>query len=106
MYVTNAFSLNMAETLDTEFRVQFSPVTVEEAKTLSVENAIGHDDTARVVGSLLGKDGFQQGNRINVKLKAGESVLIAQYFGPRLPEGATTLPEGANIKFVLATILP
>jgi hypothetical protein len=26
------------------------------------------------------------------------TVHLGQYVGPRLPEGATTLPEGASIK--------
>jgi hypothetical protein len=29
----------------------------------------------------------------------GEGVLVAQYRGPRLPEGATELPEGATIEW-------
>jgi len=36
-------------------------------------------------------------NRVNVKLTG--PMVVAQYMGPRLPEGATTLPEGAKIEF-------
>jgi hypothetical protein len=31
-------------------------------------------------------------------------MLVAQYTGPRLPEGATTLPPGAKIRFILVLI--
>lgn len=36
-------------------------------------------------------------NRVNVQLHPGDSALVGQYTGPRLPEGATQLPEGARI---------
>lgn len=38
-------------------------------------------------------------NRVNVKLEPGVLILVGQYIGPRLPEGATTLPEGASIEW-------
>ena len=38
-------------------------------------------------------------NRVNVKLEPGVLILVGQYIGPRLPKGATTLPEGASIEW-------
>jgi hypothetical protein len=38
-------------------------------------------------------------NRISVTLNPRDSAIVAQYIGPRLPEGATQLPSGATIKF-------
>lgn len=66
------------------------------------ESAIGHADTARIVSGMLGVE--LPANRVNVKLAKGEKMIVAQYSGPRLPEGATTLPDGAKIEFVLVDV--
>lgn len=110
-YLVNAFSLNML-LFAVETTVKFTPLGLEEARAYSRANkltpAVGHADTARVVDGLLGLEA--QGEtpasygRINVSLVEGDEVLVAQYTGPRLPEGATTLPEGAVINFWLATV--
>jgi hypothetical protein len=49
---------------------------------------VGHEDTARILGVPF--------NRKSVKLREGDKLYVAQYDGPRLPEGATALPEGAK----------
>lgn len=61
------------------------------------ESAVGHADTAAVFADQLGLPILQ--NRISVKLKSGEFALIGQYIGPRLPEGAVALPEGATFEW-------
>jgi hypothetical protein len=43
-------------------------------------------------------------NRSNSKIDNEESVIVAQYVGPRLPEGAIELPEGATMKFIKVTV--
>lgn len=43
-------------------------------------------------------------NRASYTLVPGEKLLVAQYKGPRLPEGATKLPEGATIEFYLVLL--
>lgn len=96
MYISNAFSLSMVAPNST---IKVSPLTAEEVAMLPLESAIGHADTAKVVGSLLGVD--LPANRANISLKPGEKMVVAQYIGPRLPEGATQLPEGAKIEFRL-----
>jgi len=40
-------------------------------------------------------------SRPTVKLTAGDKAVVAQYIGPRLPEGATSLPEGSKVEFFL-----
>lgn len=62
-----------------------------------LESAVGHQDTANVLGVPM--------NRANVKLEKGDSVIVAQLQGGRLPEGSTTLPEGFSFKFLLVTVL-
>lgn len=87
MFLLNAFSLQM---------LQDFPATVrfEEVEKLheGLESAIGHQDTANVLGVPC--------NRVNVTLKKGDIAFVAQLQGGRLPEGSTTLPEGFSFKFL------
>jgi hypothetical protein len=62
-----------------------------------IVSAVGHADTARIFSEILGRE--VEPNRVSVQLKYGNSALIGQYVGPRLPEGATELPEGARIEW-------
>ena len=64
------------------------------------ESAVGHADTAAVFSKELGLPILA--NRVSVKLTDPETrALVGQYVGPRLPEGATRLPEGATIEWWL-----
>jgi hypothetical protein len=82
-------------------KLAFKEITAEEAKTklskFGFASGIGHADTANVVSSILGIE--VQVNRINITLEPTDELIVAQYIGPRLPEGATELPEGSTIKF-------
>ena len=62
-----------------------------------VISCIGHADTAVILGNILGAD--LPVNRTSVKLGKHDYILVGQYVGPRLPEGATELPEGATIEW-------
>jgi hypothetical protein len=86
VYVSNAFSLQMVKENDYN-------VKVNEVDSLpdGLVSAIGHSDTAKVLG--------YEPNRINVELQKGDVLYVAQLIGGRLPEGATTLPEGFSFKF-------
>jgi hypothetical protein len=80
-----------------------------EGKSMPVEivPAVGHMDTARVIADQLGLPVEKVYARVTVRLKGGfeepydrlEMALIGAYTGPRLPEGATKLPEGAAIEW-------
>lgn len=60
-------------------------------------SVIGHADTAKVLSSVIGREiAF---NRVSYTAEHGDRIYIAQYVGPRLPEGATELPEGATFRF-------
>ena len=103
MKILNAFSLNMLKSLDAS--IISEEISLDKAKGLAkagVESAVGHADTAAVFGSQLGVP--VPANRTTVSLETGDTVLIGQYQGPRLSEGATTLPEGATIKWCLVTV--
>ena len=101
-WILNAFSGNMIK--DFPVNVSFRGVGVEEAANLAngVQSAVGHADTAAVFSSVLGKP--VEMNRANVSLSAGDSVLVGQYSGPRLPEGCKELPEGATIKWLVVDV--
>ena len=86
MYLLNAFSLQM---VDAPCSIEITEV---EKLPQGLTSAIGHQDTANVLGVPM--------NRINVKLKRGDTAFVAQLIGGRLPEGATTLPEGFKFKYL------
>jgi hypothetical protein len=91
MYLLNAFSLQMINEFPTN-------VKFEEVDTIpnGLVSAIGHQDTANVLGVPM--------NRVNVSLSKGDVAYIAQLQGGRLPEGATTLPNGFTFKFIKVSI--
>lgn len=108
VYLGNAFSVQMLTELSEGWiPVTFQEISLDEAKEILADgftSAIGHADTAQVVSNLLGTD--VPANRISVELKElNDIIIIAQVMGGRLPEGATTIPEGMSIKFVKAQIM-
>lgn len=102
MFLLNAFSLNMLSAFPVD--VHIKEISLQEAKSLAVDttSAVGHPDTAHVFGNVLGTD--VPNNRVSVTLQKGEKALVGQYIGSRLQEGATLLPEGATIKWLLVTL--
>jgi len=106
MVVTNAISLNMVPPSYTDGGIIFRWIGLAEAQRLvreagQVVSAIGHADTARLVGQQLGVE--LPADRRNVLL-GDELTLVAQYVGPRLPEGATELPQGARIEYFVVRL--
>lgn len=109
IYVTNAFSINM---LPMTASLQFITITPEKViNWLCMEeftSAVGHTDTAMLIQNQLysvGGPGTADAigeipmNRISLQMKPEDILLVAQYSGPRLPEGVHVLPEGATIKW-------
>ena len=101
MYILNAFSLNM---LVGNADVIVREVSQKVAASLAPAcvSAVGHADTAAVFSSVLGVE--IPCNRATVAIKDGDVALVGQYSGPRLPEGATSLPEGATIKWMVVGV--
>ena len=101
MFLLNAFSLNM---LVGNADIVVREITKDVAASLAADcvSAVGHADTAAVFSNVLGVP--VPCNRATVALKPGDVALVGQYSGPRLSEGATSLPEGAAIKWVVVGV--
>jgi len=101
--VINAFSANMLSPEGAT--VAFDPLTLEQARAMAqgATSAVGHAETASVFGAVLGMD--LPMNRATVALSPGQRCLLGQYVGPRLPEGATSLPPGASIRWMQVAVV-
>ena len=101
MFILNAFSLNM---IVGNADISVREITKDVAASLAADctSAVGHADTAAVFSHVLGVE--IPCNRATVALKEGDVALVGQYSGPRLPEGATSLPEGATIKWLVVGV--
>jgi hypothetical protein len=100
MLLLNAFSLNM---LTSDATIRVTTVPVEKVRELPLTSAVGHADTAAVFADTLGVE--VPCNRQTVTLAAGQSAIVGQYRGPRLAEGATQLPPGATIQWMLIEVM-
>lgn len=104
VYLTNAFSLNMLSS--SESIIKIKEVSKEQAKNIlgnDYTNAIGHADLANIIANDLGID--ITANRITVTIQPKDTLVVAQYRGPRLAEGTTTLPDGAIIKYYVVEVI-
>lgn len=102
--LANALSLQMVELPAT---IVANPVSVEEVSKLLSANAnwisaVGHPDTAAVMSNMTGVE--IPANRVNVHLDPGDTLIVCQVMGGRLPEGSTTLPEGITLKWIKVTV--
>ena len=118
-YICNAFSINMLKDgayiqhADEAF-IRITRLEKDRARALihwlglgaqDLVPAIGHQDTARLVAQDLDVEDTWLYRRETVQLGKGDRALVAQYRGPRLPEGCTRLPEGARIEYYLVQVL-
>ncbi len=102
-YLGNAFSIQM---LKEGGRINIRPtgwnnefINSNQFRTKVLDgrkSIIGHKDLATVLGVEF--------NRENVELKPGDSLLVAQVIGGRLPEGTTVLPIGFDIEFFFVDV--
>ena len=105
--IANAFSLNMLTLGVGATDLQVCRVTPEYIRQEIEEvggftSIVGHADTDAVFSSLLGLD--VPCNRATFQLEEGHILFVGQYKGPHLPEGATSLPEGAKVEWAMVTI--
>ena len=103
--IGNSFSINMLSA-GAGTNLTFTPVDQELVKThiegKNIVSIVGHADTAAVFSTLLNLNISM--NRVSWKWDDDvEMLIVGQLTGPRLPEGATTLPEGATITWWVVT---
>ena len=102
-FIVSTFTAGMISSK--KFSVSFENVELETAQRWIEENqpisAVGHAQTAEIASNWLGK--LIAFNRLSLAVKDCQ-LLIVQYKGPRLPEGATKVPEGATFELILATV--
>ena len=96
-YLSNAFSLNMFRNMDDVQFLRIKSITPKDIPSKEVISVVGHKDMATILSDMLGFEVAY--NRASLSLNDGDIIYVAQYVGPRLPEGATILPENAEIKF-------
>lgn len=100
-YIGNAFSIGMLDMPDARLKV--TQITPEEVRRALVDfegpwkSCVGHEDTARLFSEQLNLK--IEKRRESTSLQIGDDLFVGQYNGPRLPEGATSLPEGAKIRW-------
>ena len=95
MKLLNAFTPAM---LTLPAIVRFEEVTEAGARVLALaglESCVGHQGSADLYAAKLGIP--MAVNRTNVRLAVGDSALIGQYQGPRLPEGRILTAEELEI---------
>ena len=97
-FLGNAFSLQMVAPSAVIVIEECLPGDIPEEAV----SCIGHPDTAAVVSDILGRE--VPCNRTSISLSDGDVLYVAQLTGGRLPEGATTLPEGFSLSFRRVTV--
>lgn len=107
LYLTNAFSLQMLRS--SEAQINTTPVSGIKAYEMwaaadSKICAIGHADLAAVAADVLVDPGVVA-NRANVCLEEDDVLLVAQLMSGRSSEGATTLPKGFEIEWIVVKAL-
>ena len=104
--ISNAFSLNMIS-IGGITNLEVSPTSLSNIRE-AIEAAggftsvVGHADTAVVFSNILGLE--VPYNRVTFSLGKDDILFVGQHKGARLPEGATSLPEGASIEWARVNI--
>lgn len=119
--LSNAFSLQMLDTslvsnikitpiavqdvkeLFCTSHVGFTPKPIDWSKDWAVQSCVGHQDTANVLSNILGS--IVPCNRVSVHLNPKDILVVAQIVGGRLQEGATSLPQGVEMQFLVVEIV-
>ena len=99
VYVANAFSFAM---LPWPLQVRQGLISMQSVADYlhghdDWTSIIGHESTALFLSDQLGLP--INYNRATVTLEPGDVLLLCQFVGGRLPEGATELPDGCRLEW-------
>lgn len=97
--LSNAFSLQMITNFPADVHIEQIEASDIPQDVIS---CIGHTDTANVLSDILGFN--IPCNRQSITVDTDTTLYVAQVTGGRLPEGATTLPDGCDIRFMKVSI--
>jgi hypothetical protein len=107
-YLANSLSINMigfSQLGEAKvFIARISPGAAHEILAGGFESAVGHESTAALIAADLCLP--VRADRQSIKINPGDKLVVAQYVGPRLPEGATELPPGARLDYFLVEVSP
>ena len=92
--LSNAFSIQMLVNFPVDVHIEQIEVSDIPQDVIS---CIGHADIVNVLSDMIGFN--IPCNRQSVTIDKDTTLYGAQVVGGLLPEGATTLPEGVEIKF-------
>ena len=106
LIISNSFSLNMLPASMVQANIELKrcdpKVVIASLREANMLSVVGHADTAAVFTSVIGREVVF--NRTSYNWQDGDTLLVGQYSGPRLPEGTTILPEGAGICWYVINI--
>jgi hypothetical protein len=99
-FLNNAFSLSMLGPVDGA-TLQVSRLSLERAREVARDaiSVVGHPTTRALFATALGRE--VACDRQSILLEPDDELVVGQYTGPRLAEGARELPEGATVDWFL-----
>ena len=107
-YISNAFSMNMIATEESEFDLLVETIDKHDMTSFltdfleTASFCIGNQATCDLFQVVTGFECVA--NRSDIQLNIGDSILVFQYNGPRLEQGLTKIPEGGKIRMYLVTM--
>ena len=108
MKLLHAFSpgmlVNAWEGKTVKFKKEALDAVLLLLKENGLESCIGHENLAAVLSDKLGHAVVCSPKL--VKLEAGETAILAQYYGPRMTAETRELPDRGDINFFSIRILP
>lgn len=104
LYLSNSFSLGM---IPEQATIIVRSKSIEGVKSIlkmrKFTSIVGHKDIAEIMSKML--ETPVAFNRQSVSLTYyDDEMIVAQYIGPRLPEGTTELPEDAKIEYRMISL--
>lgn len=91
-FIGSVFTFGFLENRESGGIVSYGATSWEEFDAIRLSagvNYMGHQSTADLCNMTM--------QRISIKVSPGDTIIWAQYDGPRLEEGSTTLPDGAQL---------